>query len=121
MWADMAREVPIEIWRRSNDPPVIWEFLDEDLTVANLDGYEFEVYARWPADTRTGIPAGSIKHDTSLDTLDLDRTTGRLYWRPTLAENAAIPRTGARYELFSVVGDLRRMWCGGTIVMRGFL
>lgn len=117
----MAREVPIEIWRRSNDPPVTWDFLDDEQNPALLDGYSFEVYARWSADPKTGWPAGVLRHDTSLLPLSLDLDRARLTWRPSLAENALIPRTGARYELFGIVGDYRRMWCGGNIVMRGFL
>lgn len=117
----MAREIPIEIWRRSNDPPVIWEFLKKDLSPVNLNGYSFEVLATWPYDSRSQTPAGRINHDTDHETLDLDLVKARVVWRPSLAENLSIPRTGARYELYSTKDGLRRLRCGGTVVMRGFL
>lgn len=117
----MAREIPIELWRRSNDPPAIWDFLKRDLSPSNLSGYAFEIVAAWAADSKYGTRAGRIQHDTEHETLDLILPQARVLWRPTLEENASLPRTGARYELFSIKDGLRRLRCGGTIVMRGFL
>ena len=127
----MSRDVPIELWRGTNDPAVIWGFDSAPGVPANLAGSIFDLIVAWPATTPGGPgslnPAGAITHSSSPDgdgdgVLTVDLATGEVTWPYTIDESERIPRTGRpAYELFRTINGRRRLWCGGAVTVRSFM
>lgn len=106
----MVREVPIKIWRRTNDPAVVWRFKGTDGAPAPLsDRYTLTVDVPGRADP--------IVHTSDEAALAVDDAAGTVTWSYTLAESEGLPLgTGARYELMGTTAGRTRLWAGGRVV-----
>lgn len=112
----MLVEVPIHVWRRANDPAVIWRFRAEGSGVVPLaDRYELVI----------DVPgqSGAIVHSTDgpNSALSIDRVAGTVTWTYTIAESSQLPiGDRSRYELMGITADRTRAWAGGRVVARSW-
>jgi len=100
------------VWQGDDTPPKVWSFGSQD-NLADLTGSVFAL-------TVTGLsaPTGALtlQSDTPGSALSVDAATQTVTWAYSVTDSAAIPTSGAKYQLHRLIEGTTQLWTYGDIV-----
>lgn len=100
------------IWQGDDTPPKVWSFGTPG-NLVNLTGSTFVL-------TITGLstPGGTatVRSDVPGTSLVVDTTLQTVTWNYSVTDSAAVPTSGAPYQLHRLINGTTQLWVHGTVV-----